>query len=133
MLGFQHISPPSDEGGGFLRKQKDGGREIRPHKTATFSLPQSRFARQLPRQRKPIHTPNLAKEPYKKQKHGRGAIRLPCFLKILNLLFLRHIPVVPYRLNIVVFFKHIDKLFHFSDGFLIVNRRHCLGDILNLG
>ena len=36
-----------------MRKQKDGGREIKPHKTATFSLPQSRFARQLPCQREP--------------------------------------------------------------------------------
>ena len=36
-----------------MRKQKDGGREMKPHKNATFSLPQSRFARQLPRQREP--------------------------------------------------------------------------------
>ena len=48
---WQPPSPPSVEGGGFLRKQKVGGREIKPHKTATFSLPQYRFARQLPRQR----------------------------------------------------------------------------------
>ena len=60
---WQQPLPPSDEGGGFLRKQKVGGREIKPHKTATFSLPQSRFARQLPRQREPKFS--YCKHPYK--------------------------------------------------------------------
>jgi len=48
------VLPPSDEGGGFC-KAKDGGREDMKtlQKLPFFSLPQSRFTRQLPRQREP--------------------------------------------------------------------------------
>ena len=61
MLWFQQFSPPSDEGREGVKLQKN----------ATFSLPQSRCARQLPRQREPNETPILQKhqieiEPKKK-------------------------------------------------------------------
>ena len=48
----------------MARLCRDGGRErIKIDINFGFSLPQSRFARQLPRQREPIYTPTFAKEP----------------------------------------------------------------------
>ena len=47
----------------MARLCRDGGREwVKLHKNATFSLPQFRYAQQLPRQREPNETPTFAKE-----------------------------------------------------------------------
>ncbi|MEE1003356.1 MAG: hypothetical protein U0L17_06420, partial [Acutalibacteraceae bacterium] len=52
-----------------------GGRErIKIDIYFGFSLPQSRFARQLPRQREPIYTPTFAKEP----KHLKSGDKANC-------------------------------------------------------
>ena len=63
MLGFKQLSPPSDEGGGFCEAKDEGREGVKLQENATFSLPQSRYARQLPRQREPNVTPTFAREP----------------------------------------------------------------------
>ena len=62
MLGFINARLPLTRE--VARLCRDGGREkIETDKFFGFSLPQFRFAQQLPRQREPNYTPTFAKEP----------------------------------------------------------------------
>ena len=62
----------------MARLCRDGGREgVKLQENASFSLPQSRCARQLPRQREPNETPSFAKEPISNKQTApkNGAVR----------------------------------------------------------